>query len=57
MNEVFLNSTNVNNFNVSEVVEAIIDGSLIYDKTHKVTRLEILSDGTSNIYGIENNIQ
>jgi len=57
LNEVFLNSTNVNNFNVSEVVEAIIDGSLIYDKTHKVTRLEILSDGTSNIYGIENNIQ
>lgn len=53
MNDVFLNSTNVKNFDLLEVVNAIVEGTMTYENTHKVTRIEILSDGTSNIYGNE----
>ena len=51
----FLNSSNVKDFNLTEVMDSFLSGELTYgygDDIQKVTRLEILSDGTINLYGI-----
>jgi hypothetical protein len=54
MSELFLNSTNVSNCNIDEVVESISDGTMTYGdeaEKYRVTKIEILNGGTINLYG------